>query len=44
MAEKKVTKVSLFALGQQMNENIAQIVAISQLLKGKDIVNARSSR
>ncbi len=37
MAEKKVTKVSLFALGQQMNENIAQIVAISQLLKGKDI-------
>jgi hypothetical protein len=33
----KVTKVSLFALGQQMNENIAQIVAISQLLKGKDV-------
>jgi hypothetical protein len=37
MSEKKITKISLFALGQQMNENIAQIVAISQLLKGKNI-------
>jgi hypothetical protein len=36
MADKP-TKVTLFALGQEMNQALAQIVALDQMLKGKSV-------